>query len=372
MRISDRYIGKQVLLGTLYAVFVLGVVLVLGNLFKEIKTLLVEHKAPLELVIRFVISVLPVSLTYTVPWGFLSAVLVVFGRLSSNHEITSFRVAGLSLVRLSVPVFIIGAALSLLSLWLNMNVVPHSQASVSQLIYEQAARDPFSLLKPGVAQGDFKEDGETISKLLIEGKSGEWVEGFHLYVLPNQKGAAQDSPELTYIHAAKAALSVDTMKSQLRLKLEDAYFETRDADGKTSMAFAGEAEPLVIDLKNSHTRKLKARAMSNQEILLELATNKTLSSEKQLKMRSEMTTRYSFSMACIAFAFIAVPLGLQTRRRDSSSGLILSLLIGTGYFLITMMAGQAKSHSAAMIILWAPNVICVLLGLYLFRRARFK
>jgi lipopolysaccharide export LptBFGC system permease protein LptF len=372
MRISDRYIGKQVLLGTVYAVLVLGIVLVLGNLFKEIKTLLVDFKAPLELVIRFVISVLPVSLTYTVPWGFLSAVLVVFGRLSSNYEITSFRVAGLSLVRLSVPVFVIGAALSLLSLWLNINVVPHSQASVSQLFYEQAARDPSSLLKPGVVQGDFKEDGETTLKLLIEGKSGEWVEGFHLYVSPKPKKATQDSGEMTYIHAAKAALSVDNANRQLRLKLEDAYFETRDAEGKTSFAFAGEAEPLVIDLKNSRDRKLEARAMTNDAIQLEIATNRTLSARKKLKMQSEITKRYSFSMACLAFAFIAVPLGLQARRSDSSRGLILSLLIGTGYFLMTMLAEQFKTHSMTMMALWAPNVICVLLGLFLFRRARFK
>ena len=89
MRISDRYIGKQVLMGTLYAVMVLGVVLVLGNLFKKIQPLLVDQKAPLELVMRFVINVLPLSLMYTVPWGFLSAVLLVFGRLvraSGNHE----------------------------------------------------------------------------------------------------------------------------------------------------------------------------------------------------------------------------------------------------------------------------------------------
>ena len=106
MRISDRYIGKQVLLGTLYAVLILGLVLVLGNLYKKIQPLLVDQKAPLILVLRFVINVLPMSLIYTVPWGFLSAVLLVFGRLSSDNEITSFRVAGLSLVRLAVPVFV--------------------------------------------------------------------------------------------------------------------------------------------------------------------------------------------------------------------------------------------------------------------------
>ncbi len=305
MRIADRYIGRQVLLGTLYAVLVLCLVLVLGNLFKKIQPLLVDQKAPLELVLRFVINVLPLSLIYTVPWGFLSAVLLVFGRLSSNHEITSFRVAGLSLVRLAAPVFVIGALLSLVSLWLNTSVVPRSMASSMQLIYDQARRDPDSLLKPGVVQGNFQGDGNDVQKVLIEGKSGEWVEGFHYYQLP---ASAED--DRTYVHAARAALAVDEINSQLRVKLEDAYFETHKPDGRIEMAFAGKAEPLLIDLKSQKNKKVRAGNMTNDEILQPNSppTRSSLHARK-LKLRSEITRRYSFSMASLAFAFIAVPLG---------------------------------------------------------------
>ncbi|RYD20247.1 MAG: YjgP/YjgQ family permease [Verrucomicrobiaceae bacterium] len=370
MRISDRYIGKQVLLGTLYAVFVLGIVLVLGNLFKQIQPLLVDQKAPLELVVRFVISVLPLSLMYTIPWGFLSAVLLVFGKLSSNQEITSFRVAGISLVRLALPVFVIGLALSGVSLWLNLNVVPNSKATARQLIYDQAARDPDSLLKPGVVQGDaFKGDGSSVQKVLIEGKRDEWVEGFHFYLMPETDGSAKTP---TYVHAARAALSVDPAKSQLRIKLQDAYFESRNKKGELEAVFAGEAEPLLIDLKGSKDKGAKANAMTNGEILAEIERNPNMEPNKKVKMRAEITKRYSFSMACLAFAFVAVPLGLQSRRRDTSHGLVISLLIGTGYFLLTMLADEFKSDTGAALMLWAPNVACVLLGLFLFRRARFR
>lgn len=377
MRISDRYIGKQVLTGTVYAVMVLGIVLVLGNLFKQIQPLLVDQKAPLALVFRFVIGVLPLSLMYTIPWGFLTAVLLVFGRMSSCHEITSFRVAGLSLARLSLPVFVIGALLSGLSLWLNATFVPQSKASTRQLIYDQAARDPGSLLKPGVVHGDFKGDGQEVQQLLIEGKTGDWLEGFHFYVMQDPKNAEpktakQGGAAMTYVHATKAALTVDKAKSQLRLKLEDAYFESRNAEGKVDAAFAGEAEPLVIDLKKASDRKIRASLMSNEQIRVEMANNPALTDSQKLKMRSEIMTRYAFSFACLAFAFVAVPLGLQSHRRDTSRGLMISVLIGTGYFLITMMADQVKSTAGSAAVLWAPNVLCIVIGLFLFRKARFS
>ena len=369
MRISDRYIGKQVLLGTLYAVVVLGIVLVLGNLFQQIRPLLVDQKAPLSLVLRFVMAVLPLSLMYTVPWGFLSAVLLVFGKLSSNQEITSFRVAGMSLARLSAPVFVIGFLLSLASLYLNIHVVPHSKASSVQLLYEQASRDPDSLLKPGVVQGNFRTDDSNLQKVLIEGKSEEWVKGFHFYQMPK---SPDDKGDMTYVHAGRAALSVDSVKSQLRVKLEDAYFETRNEKGEIATAFAAQAEPLLIDLKESKIKKVRQTAMTNQEILNEIDTNPTLSRNKKVLLRSEITRRYSFSMACLAFAFVAVPLGLNARRRDTSGGLIISLLIGAGYFMVTLLANQFKTDSGATMMLWAPNIACVVLGLFLFRRARFR
>ena len=138
------------------------------------------------------------------------------------------------------------------------------------------------------------------------------------------------------------------------------------------MAFAGKAEPLLIDLKDPRRKKTRASAMTNEEILNEVAINQNLTEAKKVQYRSEITKRWSFSMACLAFAFIAVPLGLNSRRRDTSGGLIISLLIGTGYFLVTMMADQFKTDAGATAVLWAPNAACVLLGLFLFRRARFK
>jgi len=158
----------------------------------------------------------------------------------------------------------------------------------------------------------------------------------------------------------------------LRVKLEDAYFETHKPDGRIEMVTAGKAEPLLIDLKNPKNKKLLGSAMTNDEIRKEVANNSGLTPAKRIRLRSEITKRYSFSMACLAFAFIAVPLGLGSRRRETSGGLVISLLIGTAYFLITMMAEHFKSDFGAAVMLWTPNAACVVLGILFFRRARFK
>ncbi|MCX6878465.1 MAG: LptF/LptG family permease [Verrucomicrobia bacterium] len=365
MRISDRYIGKQVLLGTLFAVLVLSLVLVLGNLFKQIRPLLVDKHAPLWLVLRFVLNVLPFSLMFTIPWGFLSAVLLVFGRLSTDHEIISFRVAGVGLARLVVPVFVIAAVLSAACLWLNVNVVPKAKASLTELLFEQAKRDPRALLSPGMVHSGLKD-----VKFFVEDQQENALLGLHLYRLP--ENAAAEAPSDAYLHATRFTFVVDDGNQELRLKLYDASFETLKPDGTVDTFSAEEAEPYLIPFGASTYEKTKAPAMTNQEIVAYLARHPELTPERRVKYHIEVAQRFSFSMACLAFAFIAVPLGMQSRRKDSSSGLLISLLLGTGYFLFTILAAESKSNAGATLALWLPNVICVGVGLFLFRRAQFK
>ena len=82
MKILDRYIGRQILFATSFAVIVLSFVLVLGNIFKELLDQLVQRPdLDFGYVVRFVGNVLPFSLIFTIPWGFLTSVLLVFGRL---------------------------------------------------------------------------------------------------------------------------------------------------------------------------------------------------------------------------------------------------------------------------------------------------
>jgi len=366
MRLSDRYIARQVIVGTLYAIVVLSLVLVMGNLFKQVRPLLVEQHAPPGLVFRFVLNVVPFSLMFTIPWGFLSAVLLVFGRLSGDNEVTAFRVAGISLARLALPVFVIAAALSGVCLWINVNVVPLAKASLTEMLYEQVKRDPRSLLNPGLVQSRFKNQ-----KVFVEKREGSSLHGFHLYQVSNGENGEPVRAE-AYVHAGKVSLVVDDERKQLRLKLLDAFIETKQEDGASEFAFAQEAEPWLFDFSTDLNRKARSSAMTNPEIRRFLADNPDLPPAKRIEFGAEITKRYTFSLACLSFACVAVPLGMKARRKDTSSGLILSLGIGMLYFLFTMVAEGFKSDTAATIALWAPNVFCGLLGLHLFRRARFR
>ncbi len=375
MRLSDRYIGRQVLIGTVFAIFLLSTILVMGSVFQKIRPLLVEFGAPLSIIWDFLVSVIPFSLIYTIPWAFLSAVLLVFGRMSSDHELTGFRVAGISLARLSAPVFAIGAALSALCLWLNVELAPKSNRFADDILIKAFFMDPRSMLRAAAEEDGLErlEESAKNARVYLDESDGTNLKGLHLFVVSDPK---DPTPEPTrYVHAMRAQAVVDEVKKEFRFHLYDAYLESTkvsenpEEHGTPEIAISGEAVPAVLPFEL--TQKEKPSSMSNARIRQFLADNPNLAPRYRIgRYWAEMQRRYSSSFACLAFAFIGIPLGIKARRKDTSTGLVLSLLIGAAYFICGMGGGTTKT--AVLAGLWGPNIACILLGLYLLRRARFR
>ena len=360
MRISDRYIGSHIISGTFFAILLLSVLLVLGNLFKEIRPLLVEVGAPLSVLFEFILSVLPVSLIFTIPWGFLSAVLLVFGRLSTDNELNAFRVAGMSLFRIAAPVIVIGGALSALCLWLNLEIAPWAKQRVNTVVTRTIIKDPRTLLKAGVDQSRINN-----VKIYSHGSEGDVFHDFHIFVMDDEdKGDGG-----AYIHADTAETVVDEENKQIRLRLTGAYTDGPISPNEDFTLLSEELEWMVVDYSDDGRRKPKPSAMSNEEIDQFLEDNPTLPAKYRARFIAHKTSRYTTSFACLAFAMIGVPLGIKARRRDTSTGLIFSLGVGVAYFVAGSMI---TTREDTQWLLWLPNILCIILGIFLFRRARFR
>ena len=363
---SDRYVTRQVLSVAIFAVLILSVVLVLGNIFKEINDLLVQRKVEISFLGVFIAKLLPVSLVFTIPWGFLVAVLLVFGRLSADQEINSFRSAGLSLYRIAAPVLLMGLGLSIFCFWINATVSPRSKNELKTLLYDSFKDDPWRLLDPGVVQSRLKGQ-----QIYMQTKNDDQsLQGFHAYQVDTEN---RNAAPLGYLYAKKVSpLRVDSNIDQIDLRLTGAYAESYDKDGQLQQSFIEEIEPWILPLEASKKRKLRPSSLDNQQIR-ELLANPPpdLSQEKLNQFAFEGMRRYSFSMAPLAFAFIGIPLALSARRKRASSGAGLSLVVALGYFLFFTIADETQGGGLALsqLLLWLPNILCVILGILLFRRA---
>src|SRR2546421_10064021 len=102
MKLIDRFVSRELLVNVSFAIAVLRLVLVVGNIFWNLLPLLANHDVPMEYLITFIVYVLPFSLIFTIPWGLLTAILLVFGRLSAANDLTPLRSQAVSSTRISI------------------------------------------------------------------------------------------------------------------------------------------------------------------------------------------------------------------------------------------------------------------------------
>jgi hypothetical protein len=183
MKIIDRYIGMSVIATAFFGVVVLSLVLVLGNLFKQLLDVLINNPdVPIATVLAFMALVLPFSLTFTIPWGFLTALLLVFGRISADNELIALKSNGISIPRICIPVFVLAAVLSGICFWINIEVAPRAEQQMTKTIVDIATSNPAALFRSDEVVDQFPDLAYDLFALYLD-FFGSYLRISHVRVL---------------------------------------------------------------------------------------------------------------------------------------------------------------------------------------------
>lgn len=206
-------------------------------------------------------------------------------------------------------------------------------------------------------------------------KTDDGLSNFQMIKLDNLK-----RPEV-FVIAKKVKLSSETVEGvpSMLLGMEDAYFELNSDPDPSSFAetqpYLADFAPMSISLDSlrKNDGKVKPETLTFGELLQELKKG-GLKRGQRSSLRTEISMRFSISLACVTLALIGVPLGITAQRRETSIGFAMSLLVGISYFLLMTIAEmvRVKSHLFPYILVWMPNFIFLGLGYYLFRRMSAK
>lgn len=407
MRLLDRYIGRELLVSLFLAVATLSFVLVLGQVFKKLFEYVVDHDTPLSFIATFIAYALPASLTLTIPWGFLTAVLLVFGRLSGGNELTALRASGVSTPRVAAPV--VGLALLFCGLcaWLNLDVAPRAQGNLKDAFFRMATTNPTAAFG-----GDQVIDTFPGRRIYIGRKEGNELENIHVFEMDN------DQRPVRVITANRGRLETDRARRQIKMYLEGSRYEQRETSKPDDLHLVRDgisAGTLVfpISLEELYAKKQGRRrveSMSVPELLGRMGARVpswvgnwfgdnrrsggdvtavvagretagsgggVLVSGKKDRDRSgraaaktELNRRFSYSLACLTFAFIGIPLGITANRQETSIGFGLSLAVAFSYYLIIIVVNtfRDKAGMHPELWIWLPNALFLLVGGVLFYR----
>ena len=104
MKILNWYVTRGFLLAFSMAIAILTFGMTGANLIKVFD--LVSQGISFWTFLKFTGYILPIVLTFTVPWAVMVAVMLVFGRMSADSEITAMRACGISIMQIVSPILI--------------------------------------------------------------------------------------------------------------------------------------------------------------------------------------------------------------------------------------------------------------------------
>jgi LPS export ABC transporter permease LptF len=364
MKLIDRYVSRQLIVNLVFAIVVLSLVLVIGNIFRKLLPLLVNHDLPVEYLVGFVAYVLPFSLIFTIPWGLLTAVLLVFGRMSADNELIALRSNGVSISRICIPLVVISILCTAASVWLNVDVAPAAQEQMRSTVFNLATRNPMALFGSDQIIDQFPGH-----KIYVGKKDGNNLENIIVFEIND------DSMPMKVTYARTGSLEADLPNKRILMHLFAARYQQRDDYDpfdlnrmRDGINVAEGTLPISLEELYEKEKRRASRSMLSIEQLLEQL--KDNDPKMRSSSRTEINKRFSFPLACIVFSLVGVPLGITAHRRETSFGFAMSLVIGVFYFLFIIIADTLRSNAKLHpeLLVWFPNLLFLVLGIWMFRR----
>ena len=324
MRTLHLYILREFLLTVVMTVMVFCLVLLMGNVVKQILTLLVAGNASLSVVAKAILYMIPYILTYALPFGVVAGALLTFGRLSAENELTAARAGGVSLITLIMPVFTAACLLATGSILFNFHVAPKAKAAYKSLYYQ--------VLKDASAELLVEKRFNTYDSFDIY---AERIDQDQLYGVTIQK--REEGKFVQYINADEARVSIDQDKGLGKIELSGVVMIKSSDRGTRVTQMRRYEHPFPLPAKENGRRK-KLGELSLRELVEE--KRNVAAKQRQLRELGEegkpvaaytmpydvqIQSHASLAVACISFTLIGVPLGIRSHRKETSIGIALAV-----------------------------------------------
>ncbi|MGB2601830.1 MAG: LptF/LptG family permease [Candidatus Omnitrophota bacterium] len=364
MRITTRYLLKELGGPFFAALFVTTIILAAGNIIQT-ADMVVNKGVEITQVIKLFLLFLPYVLIFTIPISVLAAVLLGFGRLSSDNEVTTLRTSGISIYKVIMPIIVCGFIISLINIPLNDKILPQSEFEARKLAKRLGIKHPTALLEPGIFVKGFKD-----YIIFVHNVKGNKLEGIRIYQ-PRENKATR-----VIVAETGEVISLPD-EDAVKLKLENGTADEIVPDKPDEFYKLTFKEYfMTLNLHQAvdtrHIQK-KAREKSIKELLAEIDTLKK-DDINVIPLRVEFHKKLALAFSSLVFVLIGIPLAITTHRREKFVGFGLAI----GLFLVywgIMLSGVAFAIRAVIppwVGVWSANILLTCIAVVMLGRISGK
>ena len=366
-----RYIFREMVVPFLLSVGVLTGVLFIARVLKLVD-LVVNKSIPLFDVVLLFSYVVPGFLEMAIPMALLLGILLAFSRLSADSELVVIRAAGVSFRQLLVPPFVFSLIMAAICLGLSFWVRPIANYKLGMGMFEIAKERASA----GLPSGVFTEFGPlTMYAEQVDSATGH---------LQNVLISDRRDPVMPRNFFAQWGEMISDPKSRtLSLRLFDGSIHEGTGNEFTVTRFSINNIRLPQDelLDPGESRggnrpsEMPISELNARLRELEPQSHEAGEPRKQwIRASVELQRRLALPFSCLTVSLLGVALGVQPARGTRTWGTTANTILGIAFILIYYLAlalGSAIAEhngNAIALFLWLPNVVFLLVSLYLLRQ----
>ena len=377
INLLHRYIFKELLIsiGISFCFFLF--VLLMGETIRDLSELLTSGKLGFKLFLQLMALLIPHLAIYAIPFAVLSGILIGFGRMCADEEITAMKASGFSLYQIASSVFLIAFLGMIISAAFSLYYGPKSTLTYRSLIAQSLADNPMGFIQEKKFVKDFP--GYVI---YVNDRKGKELNDFWVWELNEA-----DEVEL-FVRAERGELDYNVNQRALLLNLENGSIEGRTTLDTSSISASSpkilyfQSLPIVLSLdalfENLSTGPIRYKDMTLGQLMdereslkeKEVQADGRMSEERkhlQLYIHENLSQAYSV----FALSLVAIPLAIRVGRKESLINVLIALLIALLYHLLTVSMSwfDGVEGIRSDLLIWIPNILFQFLGIWLFSKA---
>ncbi|MCX2524524.1 LPS export ABC transporter permease LptF [Larsenimonas rhizosphaerae] len=349
-----RYLIREIL-ATMAAVAGVLLLVIMGSRFIRYFTDAANGDIPARLLGTLMAYHLPSFIELVLPLALFLGVLLAYGQLYLNSEMTVLTACGVSNKKLLsvtlLPGALVAVIVALCSLWLT----PAGLSQNEQLLKNQQQQADFSALSPG----RFQEIGDRTVYTSSITDHGSVLNNVFIAETRKRPGMA---PEQIVTHADHGfQVNDDTTDSRFLV------LSTGERYAVTPGQPAGDR--LTFDTYGVRQERSSLRAELDD---VELQSTSALMADRTDKSMAALQWRISLVVMIPVLILIALPLSKVNPRHGRFAKLVPAIILHMSYLSLLLAAQNAigAGQLPAWIGMWPIHLVYFLIGLWLFMRGR--
>lgn len=358
-RIIDRYLVAEIIAPFTVSLLAFTTIVFSGRLLIVTRMILIKGIGLGE-ILKSCLYLFPYLMVFTVPMAATVGIILALMRLSVDHEMMALKTAGLSYVRLLLPILGFSLVVALVTLFLTTYGSPWGQKSTRELLAEMLKKRADLGLQEQTFNTDFHRLTLFVNRVAPRGGQ---LEGIFVYDSREAR-----SPQTIFAKSGK--IHYDPSQEAIFLNLFEGMVIRWGEELGHRQTVEFKSYELPLQLFNLFPKgRVSEREMSLQELKKGIRTEPP-DSLWHIRLVVELHQRFALPIGALLLCLLVVPLGLSPQLHGRTWGLIVGLLTFLIYYVIFTASWRlAFSHRLdPTLSAYLANIICALIAGYFWWR----